>query len=223
MKAPAFFIVKVWISPEEGENYVKWLDTEHIPKLIGESRVLWVRRSRLEVAQETGDTGHILIHGIDTPDSLKRYFDSPVHKRLLQKLERSKKPPKVEYFFGTLDFDLASPGHTGNEEANVLYFVRCSVAPKSRAKFLGWLDRGHLAEVINQPGFLWVRRVHLEGPDDDGWERYLLIYGQANIESLKEYLNNPIRERFSREMEPFIKDLRRESFIGLIESVFDRK
>jgi hypothetical protein len=117
---------------------------------------------------------------------------------------------------------MASPGHTLDDDAPVLYFGRFSVAPKSHQRVFEWLDNKHIAEVINQPGFLWARRVRLDGCDEDGWKRYMMIYGQTSREMLEEYFNNPIRERFSRERKLFVKDLRGENFFGTVELAIDK-
>jgi hypothetical protein len=130
--------------------------------------------------------------------------------------------PWIERFHGTLHFELASVNHTLDDEAPMLYCAQLSVSPKGHQRFFEWLDGGHIAEVIAQPGFLWARRIHLNGPDEEGWERYMMIYGQASRKTLEEYFNNPIRERFSRERESFVKDLRLENFYGAVELALNK-
>lgn len=221
MKASVFYIVKFWVSPEGEKRFLDWLDGGHIAKVIGEPGFLWARRCRLEKPDEAGWVGHINFYGIDSLDSLKRYFDSPARKRFLLESEQFKDLFKAERFHGTLDSDLAAPGRTGDEEPLVLYCGVFSVAPKSHQALFNWLDGKHFAEVISQPGFLWMRCVHLDECDENGWERYMMIYGQVDREALEDYFNSPVRERFLREREPFVKDLRMETFFGAVEFALD--
>ena len=46
--------------------------------------------------------------------------------------------------------------------AGCLYLVRFWARPDAEAEVLAWLDGGHIAEVLRQPGFLWARRAALE-------------------------------------------------------------
>jgi antibiotic biosynthesis monooxygenase (ABM) superfamily enzyme len=215
-------MVKVWVSPEAGERYLSWLDGGYIAKAIQKPGFLWARRYHLEQSNEAGWTGQIIVYGLDSVDSLERYLKSSARKKILREAEAFKDVSKAEKFHGTIDFELTSTGHTLDDEAPVLYCGRFSVAPKSHQQLFEWLDGKHIKEVISQPGFLWARRVHLEGCDEDGWERYIIIYGLASREILEEYFNNPIRERFFRERDPFTKDLRTENFFGTAEFALDK-
>jgi hypothetical protein len=62
-------------------------------------------------------------------------------------------------------------------DAPYLYIVKFWVHPDSLKTVMSWLDRGHMAEVVAQPGFLFMRRVGLEQVSDDGWSAYMMIYG----------------------------------------------
>jgi len=44
-----------------------------------------------------------------------------------------------------------------NMKASVLYLVRFRISPSEGGPFLNWLEGGHIAEVIQEPGFIWAR------------------------------------------------------------------
>ena len=55
--------------------------------------------------------------------------------------------------------------------ATAIYLIRFWIKPGSEDKVLGWLDGGHIADVVKQPGFRWAQRIALELPDADSWPR----------------------------------------------------
>ena len=101
--------------------------------------------------------------------------------------------------------------------ARVLYFVRVWVSPDGGQRYLDWLERKHMAEVIREPGFLWAKRCRLEQADERGWAGYLLVYGLESRDALERYLRSPARERFWRELEPFNDIHRGERFWGTVD------
>jgi hypothetical protein len=83
---------------------------------------------------------------------------------------------------------------------------------------LGWLDGGHVAEVLRQPGFLWCRRIRLAERDANGWSGYAMIYGIASAADFASYsANRVLHEKFVRERAPFEKLLRIDRFAGAVE------
>lgn len=51
------------------------------------------------------------------------------------------------------------------KDARFFLTVRFSIAPQAERQVLAWLDGGHVAEVLRQPGFLWCRRSKLRPVD----------------------------------------------------------
>lgn len=84
-------------------------------------------------------------------------------------------------------------------DAPAVYVVRFWVKPGSEAAVLDWLDQGHIAEVVAQPGFLWARRFELEEPDPDGWPAHLMIYGVKSLAALKTYFESDAARGFATE------------------------
>jgi hypothetical protein len=96
--------------------------------------------------------------------------------------------------------------------------VRFWVAPQAEAEALGWLDGGHVAEVLRQPGFLWSRRIRLAEKNADGWGGYTMIYGIASAADFANYsANTALHEKFKRERAPFEKQLKIDRFAGAVE------
>jgi hypothetical protein len=86
-------------------------------------------------------------------------------------------------------------------DAGAVYIVRFWIRPDAVDTVLGWLDGGHIADVLKGPGFLWAHRVRLTNEDaaDDGWPAYAMIYGAENLEALLGYFKSDAPERFARE------------------------
>lgn len=99
-------------------------------------------------------------------------------------------------------------------DAPCYYIVRFWVAPAAEARLLAWLDGGHTAEVVAQPGFLWARRIRLEETDALGWRAFCSIYGLESKAALDAYFKNPIREKFAREQTAFAGVMRAERSWG---------
>ena len=101
-------------------------------------------------------------------------------------------------------------------EPGFFLVVRFWVAPHAEAQVIGWLDGGHVAEVVRQPGFLWCKRIRLEKAAD-GWSGFAQIYGIESKAHFDAYNNSPIMEKFKRERAPFEKHMRIERFFGQVD------
>ena len=103
-------------------------------------------------------------------------------------------------------------------DAPVMYVVRFWVAPEGRQEVFAWLDGGHNAEVVAQPGFRFVKRLKLDQKGDDGWDSYMMIYGLESRQALDDYFANTVlAEKFKGERAPFAECLRMERAWGEVE------
>jgi heme-degrading monooxygenase HmoA len=94
--------------------------------------------------------------------------------------------------------------------------VRFWVEADAEARLLAWLDGGHVAEVVGQPGFLWCRRLRLE--PKDGLKGYAMIYGIESRAAFEAYDNNAqLKDKFARERAPFERHMRIERFAGEVD------
>lgn len=82
---------------------------------------------------------------------------------------------------------------------DAVYLVRFWIKPGSEQKVLDWLDGSHIADVVQQPGFLWARRFTLEEPDDEGWPAFAMIYGVESLEALKTYFESAAAKGYAEE------------------------
>jgi antibiotic biosynthesis monooxygenase (ABM) superfamily enzyme len=98
--------------------------------------------------------------------------------------------------------------------AKIIYMVRSWVDPELGRPYLDWLETKHMAEVCEEPGFLWARKVELDQKDSSGWDGYLLIYGLADRAALDAYLKSPARDGFWKELEAFEEIHYSERFYG---------
>jgi hypothetical protein len=98
--------------------------------------------------------------------------------------------------------------------------VRFWIAPGGDEQVLRWLDGGHIAEVVRQPGFLWCRRLRSAEKDATGWSSYAMVYGIESRQHYDEYLaNKELHTKFNRERTPFAAKLRIERFAGAVDYV----
>jgi hypothetical protein len=110
-------------------------------------------------------------------------------------------------------------------DAGAVFMVRFWIRPDAIDTVLGWLDGGHIAEVVDAPGFLWARRIKLTNEDaaDDGWPGYAMIYGAENLDALHRYFKSDAPERFAIERaEKGLDELiRMERDWGVVEFAID--
>lgn len=102
-------------------------------------------------------------------------------------------------------------------DAAFFYVVKFWVDPKGAATVLQWLDGMHMADVVAQPGFKFVRRLRLDQDADDGWHGYMMIYGLDSRESLLAYFDSDAPKRYAVERKPFEQYLRMERNFGALD------
>lgn len=117
MDAPVLYMVKVWVSPDGGNRYLKWLETKHMAEVIREPGFLWARKCRLEQTDEKGWQAYLLIYGLESHGALEAYLISSARERFWKELEPMNELHRAERFYGTVDFELdnASPGSDVHE------------------------------------------------------------------------------------------------------------
>lgn len=104
-----------------------------------------------------------------------------------------------------------------------MYVVRFWVDPEGSDQVVAWLDGGHCAEVLAQPGFRFVQRIKLEQTSADGWASYFMMYGLDSRAALESYFaNTALAEKFTRQREPFASYLRMERAWGSVERTLTR-
>jgi len=99
------------------------------------------------------------------------------------------------------------------KDAKYFLIVKFSIQPRGVQEVLAWLDGGHAAEVLKQPGFLWCKRLKLDGEGS-----YMIMYGIESQAAFLAYENNaPLKKKFMAERAPFERHLRIERFHGEAE------
>jgi hypothetical protein len=98
------------------------------------------------------------------------------------------------------------------KDAKFFLMVRFSIEPHAERQVLAWLDGGHVAEVLAQPGFLWCRRLRV------GEHQFAMIYGIESRAAFDKYeANAELKAKFARERAPFEKHMRIERSAGEVE------
>jgi len=104
------------------------------------------------------------------------------------------------------------------KEAKFFLVVRFWIAPGGAGQVMRWIEGGHVAEVMRQPGFLWMRRLKIPELDATGWSAHAMIYGIASKPDYERYMaNEALHAKFSKEREPFAAKLRIERFAGEVD------
>ena len=97
------------------------------------------------------------------------------------------------------------------KDARYFLAVRFTIDPKAEAQVLRWLDGGHAAEVVRQPGFLWCRRIKGNGG-------FMMLYGIESKAAFDAYENNhSLKKKFADERAPFEKHMKIERFHGEVD------
>ena len=109
-------------------------------------------------------------------------------------------------------------------KAPTVYLVRFWVKPGGEKKVFDWLDKGHLQDVVAQPGFLWARRYKLAEPNAEGWPGYSMIYGVESLAALKAYFDSAATKRYAEERKSLGLDalLKMDRVWGTLEVAVDR-
>jgi len=84
-------------------------------------------------------------------------------------------------------------------DSQAVYLVNFWIRPGSESKVLKWLDGGHIADVVKQPGFLWARRFALEQPNDEGWPAFSMVYGVESLDALRTYFDGAAAKGYAEE------------------------
>lgn len=104
------------------------------------------------------------------------------------------------------------------KEAAFFLVVRFWIAPGGQEQVMRWIEGGHIAEVMRQPGFIWVKRLRMAETDATGWSAHAMIYGIESRAHYDQYMaNHALHAKFSREREPFAAKLRIERFAGEVD------
>ncbi|MGE0737251.1 MAG: DUF4286 family protein [Alphaproteobacteria bacterium] len=102
----------------------------------------------------------------------------------------------------------------------VVYLVRVWINPKFEKQVLAWLDGGHTADVVGQPGFIEAHRYRLEQDAPDGWHAYVNLYLLESRQALENYFNDAkLHERFGRERAAFNDAIRAERNWGVLQTL----
>lgn len=108
-----------------------------------------------------------------------------------------------------------------SSDSRFFLVVRFWVAPEAEARVLRWLEGGHVAEVVGQPGFLWCKRLRIA--PQDGWNGYAMIYGIESRRAFEAYDGNPrLKAKFAAERAPFESSLRIDRFFGEVDFTAER-
>jgi hypothetical protein len=104
------------------------------------------------------------------------------------------------------------------KDARFFLVVRFWIASGGEAQVMRWLEGGHMAEVLHQPGFQWLRRLKISEPDATGWSAHAMIYGIESRQHYDQYMaNQALHAKFNKEREPFATRLRIERFTGEVD------
>lgn len=104
--APVFYMVRSWVSPDGGQDYITWLETKHMADILAQPGVMWARKVDLDQADEKHWGSVLLVYGFESRDALNAYLASPARKSFWVELEEFNDVHRSERFWGDVDFSL---------------------------------------------------------------------------------------------------------------------
>ncbi len=105
--------------------------------------------------------------------------------------------------------------------APFLYYILLDIDPKKGQPFKKWLSSKHIQEVLRMPGFMWARRVPLDEPTEDGWEKLMVVYGINSRQEYLDYMDSDFYRDFMEECEQFEGTFRYQRFFGQVDLVLE--
>tara|TARA_B100000586_G_scaffold173143_1_gene126397 strand:+ start:2021 stop:2344 length:324 start_codon:yes stop_codon:yes gene_type:complete len=91
---------------EMGNDYIKWLEKEHLPELFLQPGFISVRRVKLEQKDKNNWQGYQIIMEVKNKGYLDRYIKSDSRKKAFHKIEEFNNVHYAERFFGEVDIYL---------------------------------------------------------------------------------------------------------------------
>ena len=79
----------------------------------------------------------------------------------------------------------------------------------------------HIHDVVNNPGFMWARRIPLDEPAEDGWKRLIIVYGINTREEYQAYKEGKAFQNYKEECKQFEGFYRVQRFFGQVDLVLD--
>lgn len=97
-----------WVDEKNilGQEYVNWLEKEHLPELSSQPGFNSVRRVKIEELDENNWQGYQIIMEIEKRDDLETYFNSESRKKAFEKIKEFSNVHRAERFFGGIDIYL---------------------------------------------------------------------------------------------------------------------
>lgn len=103
------------------------------------------------------------------------------------------------------------------QAAHFIYSVLVEIDPVRGADYEAWLHEKHVAEVAGFNGILWANKVALSEPANDGWKRFLVIYGMESAETLAAYQASDLFQSFAADWQKYEGLFRLERFYGDVD------
>lgn len=103
------------------------------------------------------------------------------------------------------------------QQAGFIYSVLVDIDPNKGADYETWLHEKHVHEVTSFDGILWAQKVALDAPAEDGWRRFLVIYGMKSKETLLAYQSSDLFKSFAADWEKYQGLFRLQRFYGPVD------
>ena len=85
---------------------------------------------------------------------------------------------------------------TGLVDPGFLYCVRVEIDPIAGAAYRDWLFGGHIDAVVSFPGIHWARAIDAKDQNEDGWDRFMVVYGMESEATFIAYQNSELFASF---------------------------
>lgn len=102
------------------------------------------------------------------------------------------------------------------DKSSVLFIFHLWVDPAAYPDIHRYAADGHLAEVVDHPGFRWGCEIDFGEVDADGWRRIATVYGVETRAALDAFLASDDFQRYAEQRRPYERYIRHEAKIASI-------
>ena len=158
-------VIEATIEPDAESDFLAWIALDHTPQMVPQIAVSRYRAGEGRV--------HLLIHEAEASDQLPWGSVSALQAApgVLATVAYRGKP--IAHYGAPINQIEAAP---------VLYCVAFPVPDQHLSDFDQWYDGDHAPHVMQDPGWLGIRRFHVEASIPAGFTRLALHYlASANV------------------------------------------
>jgi hypothetical protein len=101
-------------------------------------------------------------------------------------------------------------------QSEVLFIFHLWVEPEAYPRIHRYAAEGHVAEVVDHPGFRWGCEIDFGETDAQGWKRIATVYGVETRTALDDFLASDDFKSYAEQRRDHERYIRHEAKIATI-------